>query len=1637
MKNTLVLCGGTGAHVALALVRLHTLGHALGFFRRDGQPLAFPSLYLVDQDYGDGATRDKETAWQRVRRFLEAHPGRLNPLEAFGRPDVPDHKIVTPLPVGRDRKWFEPPNDTVRRRFADSPWLNLLTAESQRDIRFSHGMMGSPAIGSLLFRLKELDSKQIGTNNDGLFNELLRARDRVVVVGSAIGGTGAAVGPTLSRRFAKGGANVMAVMVLNWFQFSLDGLDEATAEKAQIRNRDMIQNANSAFAYYGHRLARRVATVPVGIPKSANKQRRFTSDTQQPIEESFVHVVAALCGLRHFLDAEPYSPGLYQMGAENTMCLGGGNPLPGIDDFTVQELADLAATLAEVLDTFASTLSTSQSGSWFGVVPHIYEVANRSGAPQRIGKALSQLVGDLRDHLGWMENDLCVKPQPEDSLLWLTSEAKTRSRLVDGLPRLKNQPGVSPEDAAALALFHWTAAWIRNKSARGRQVPGVANGGYWPPLVGQDSLNVAAEHAGRLTRALDQDIEAIVQGFIVKGDVAQNGWPDPLAAADHFRYAIKHSHPFKLRQLEMLLAGVVIGKLTLRSVKPRSSPPTLSLDNLVAEARDERMVDLACVEIVYTQRDGDIVLGFNSPYTVLCPVPTSPSDKAREDAWGALWQALTGSRRPENWRTDEISEWRFAGNAIRQIRAWIEAEKRTHGGDAPPWTHIFEGETAPPSVPFGRGRSWDVYWGADPDLRSVRIALPTEKSGNYWPDREVELIPEDALWERIPGLKSVTTDDGVKFQLTEFRLPDRDETVRALWKGHLEELQIRGDIAAFGIKPRNREVALLTDDRRSASVLDNIVLLDRDEIMVRGFIPMRQEPVPGSSVSDGRILYPDYPLRSDFLGLVETEDCQRVLDLLKRGKQVPSTRPSIDLVSQSVTAKWTLRLAGCSQTVQISLRERIEDEYHRAHWMVWPRFRSIDKPFWRAYYVYEDCTHPNLHLSTLWLDPDDDRVRRLAAPSETGSHPIRFVVGDRRAHTGGPPVAFSLENTELDQELGLYVICLDPLGRRTEDINLGIDFGTSHTVASVLADGKKDLVELPPELDDPSNRRLTLHLSENWSHVTEPQGLEWRAGWLPTYVSGSDDSPEIAGLLPSELLTNRPLAELSADKIAEWKPASDCVIPFLKMQRRDLADHLLFDFKWEVSNPSFRGQESALREIYLGMVIELVMADVIWQRLRALPSKASFTFTYPLRTSDEQLESYRRTLRRLMESGGRSLGITLGLAKEIGIYDESSAAKGGTRRFGEVCVVGDLGGGTLDLFISANELEDTKFEEVADSVRIGGNELLRTMAEHPDQFLPDGWASQTDTGETHLRAWMRSMGAKSLFGGDAQKSVRHEGLNLASFEKASSGRNARELIERYFRLIVEHMARSLVAFLLRHWYPVMLKNRPDDHDKLRVLVQLRGNGWRLWHTTNLYSEIERKIAADIEARAQALWRDRRGDRDPWHGQEDLWRQHGLWKASEGNSPGRPAIAPPECSPEGSHQSHPKAAPIRRVVGDAQRPSEIECYSHALVQLALLSDQQSKVEGAPDRIRWFDKLPVETGGSRVKVEFHNVEPPFVLSHPHASRRYRVEDLEPELKHEINRKLEEQGVIEEVHYRAPIAALVWETAFKSKHFLRKER
>ena len=1607
MANSLILCGGTGAHAALAMMRLHTLGYALGFFRQsNGKPLDFPTLYLVDQDAGDGA-RD-ETAWQMVRRLVQDHPGRWNQRETFGREDGPILRIVTPLPVGHDRNWFNPPNDRLGHRFADSPYLDLLTDRDQRNIQFSQGMMGSPSVGALLFRLKNYDAGPNHINHENVFETLRRERGRIAVVGSGVGGTGAAVAPTLARQFAASDAHVMAVMVLQWFKFTTDSLDDIRSEKAELRNDAMRQNAHSALAYCGQDLAREVATVPVGVPETAIIDRRYTSDTQQPAHESFVHGVAGLCCLRHFLASEPYPAGLYQMGAEDPTRLGGGNLIPGSEsNGTLQDLANQAEMLSATLDAFAAVLANSHSGR-FAVVPAIYREIQRLTDPVQASQAIRTLVASYRKHLEWMHQVLGVEPR---SVSALTTEAMSRERLTNH-PISQNSNRQVPPEQVALNLFHWVAEWIRDyrETMPADLVsgnPGEVNGGYWPPLSG-DGITVAADRAGDLTPVPHQNIEVTLNGFVDTGHVSQNGWPDPIAVADHFRYAIQLGDRTALRQLEMLLVGLVTRHLTLKEIHDLGeSPEPVSLAVLVNTFREQDFPDFAKYAVVWPEEENE-VLGFNAPHTLLCAKP--PSDQHAAKIWGSLWKKLTGSDQLENWATVESSTvWEQADREIRQIRSWLEHLKEKHPGTPPAWTRIFDYQ--PEAVPIEYGvdeRTWSIYWNSTD--QPVPVELPTAETGNYVPPEGTPQVTEDELLDQIPALQELQDEFGhTRFEMVKFEAPDRERQIRAIWKEHLDHLQQHGLILGYGNDEEG--VFIRMSDRVHAGKLERTRILDRKVLMVRRCSPMRQDPVPGSTTRAGATSYPDLPLRLEYLGLVQTNAGKTVLDLLKDGDSlIPSEfEPAIDDTHQGRSATWTLRLKGRQDPLTISLPVGPESDHHKAHWMMWPKFRSTRDQSWRTYYIYERCTDARLRLETLWLDPESKRVHRCDVQEQPGSHPIRFDAhGNRRAHTGGPPVAFSVRDTVSEEEIGLYLIQLTPLSPNDRDVKIGIDFGTSHTVASVLTGGERSVVKLAPELD-PANAEtaLTLHVSEDWSHVAasfEQDGLSALGGWLPNYVQSVAE--DARGLLPSELLTIFPLNGLTAENVAGWQPGRDCVIPFMDMQRPDLADHILADFKWDVSFPAFHGREPVLREIYLGMVIELVMADVVWQH-RALPSRpVDFTFTYPLRTQRSELNNFKETLRRVLDNSSRSLGCNLTLRDNIGTYNESRAAKGGTGNFGEVSLVGDLGGGTLDLFISANALPGVEFEEVADSARLGGNLLLRTLANNPKRFLPAnvGWeVDDAERLETQLRAWMRSKGSPDLFGAGAGDQMVHDGLGVRGFDLPSQANPARRLIDRYFRLISEYMARSLVAFLTRHWY----RQAPaQHHDKLQVLVQLRGNGWRLWHDAVQYKQIEEEIGGWIEDRARVLWCD-----------PNLWDDPTVPKLPDGN-----------WSARNTENANPKTAPILAAVGEAESPEDAErFYSHTLVQLDLL-DAGSSLASVP----WFSRNRFNTGGQTTQVELNAVEPALPLSHHNTEAS--IDDFDDELKRAVNRKLRDEGSSpNEVEFRVPVAPIVWEAAFKSKKFL----
>ena len=1571
MANTLIGCGGTGAHVALAFMRLHALGNPLGFFRRGSKPMDLPALYLVDQDSGDGADADRPTAWQTLRRVLEGHPSRPGGGDTDTGRRWPRPRAVTPLPVGASKNFLADGMTSLRQRYPNSNYLDCILSPDQRAIEFSRGMMGSPAVGSLLFKLKSYDTKpdDPDINHDEFYHQLLNVRGRIAVVGSGVGGTGAAVGPTLAEELSGvDERQVMAVMLLNWFEF--DELHEHLGEnrlRAQRRNKVMEENAHSGLRYYGNRLAKHAATVPVGIPKTAMASRLFTGDNHQPMREAYPHAVAAICCLRQFLSADAYSNGLYHLDAEDPSRLGSGTGLPG--GGTIGDLAARGKTLVDTLATYERVLGSSDS---FFLKPILCELLGdrRQEAAEELGK----LRARYSENLEWLDAMLDGE-SPKAIRGPFSREAAILERLKDH--RLNSSRLDSPDQAASEVLS-WLAAWVREKAPT--STPAGPNDAYWPEIRGDQGLTPSPRESGALQKVPEPNVRATLDSFVDPSLMVQNGWPHPLAAADCFRETITDDQPTAIRQLELLFLGLFVGELKLRRNERRDNRP-VSLDELVDDHRNEDGADLARYALERTGRAG-AVMGFTAPGTLFCPVPGLPDSE-----WAGLWNSLTGGRAAD-WKAPS-QPWGSATSCVGRIRAWIEACKRRHPHATPPaWTRIFDG--APAEAGYGGGTAVEVRWSGN---EPINVFLPTRDEGGLPPHaKNLEHADPD---EFVREHAEITASGNRKFWRVKFEIADDGGVqVHGIWDDHLRHLQRVGKIAFFDDDAARREVyAVVWSERLGYRLvtLPGTLVLRRGDIGIRSCTPMKQGSVPNGDTSQG-VLYPHYPVRWRYFDLVMPQGMQSeesVLDVLKRGN-APAEPPQPE-IDENRQATWSLRMRGRSDPVPFVVTLEVG---HRAHWMVWPRFHAPD---WKAYYVYQHCTDGRIRIDALWLNNQESGVALSRTEAEDNrSYPIRFSKQDA-CHAAGPPVALCASKG--DDEIGLYLVQLDRVKEAAAPMQIGIDFGTSHTTAAQKLGGfDAQSVDLSPELSKDGRDRLSLHVSENLEHIEAEDGLLSQGTWFPRYVK--KPTGDLKGLWPSEILTIEEVRTLSnqTPMIRDWQPVRDYVIPPAGVLRRDLADHVIANFKWNTSM-GFQGKESQLRKIYLDRIVEQVLAEAFTRHGRPTGTdEIRFTFTYPLRTPPRDVREYQRTLGRVLDDGSKSLGCTLVLRDGVGLFDESHATKVGTDRFGDVNIVGDLGGGTLDLIISA--VGET-FEDTADSVKLGGNVLLKLIADR-EGLLPAGWGLDPDARLANLAAWVRTKGLTGLFGLEADRVDGCSELDVRGFDDPIGPEEGRRIVRRYFFLVGEFMARSLTAYLATHWLPNVTDR---DRDRLRIRVYLRGNGWKLWHEDRGYDEIGRAVQKRVMKVAHRLWPTLEAAAAPPG--SDKWRTD---------------------HHEADQADRAKRDVVNEVVGQSKNPDSVrdKWFSHTLVELTKV-----KGEGRREMVEWFERIPFRTGGEDTRIEFAEFRPGLPLSSLEAAKPEVVTRLPVDLTQRINENLRVKRELvgdAELDYQAPIAAWVWEAVLE---------
>ena len=526
--------------------------------------------------------------------------------------------------------------------------------------------------------------------------------------------------------------------------------------------------------------------------------------------------------------------------------------------------------------------------------------------------------------------------------------------------------------------------------------------------------------------------------------------------------------------------------------------------------------------------------------------------------------------------------------------------------------------------------------------------------------------------------------------------------------------------------------------------------------------------------------------------------------------------------------------------------------------------------------------------------------------------------------------------------------------------------------------------------------RLPFHLSEDY----DPARHHFES-WLPTYVANLPAGAD--ALIPSEILAAKPTSDVTSTEVGAWEPIRDYTIPAMEPQRNGVREQVVSNLKWDVMPSSLNDAGKTLREYYLGMALEIFIADRV-QKFGVLPKAVNLTFMYPLRFAmmGGQIREFEKSIGKVLDRGSEDLGCKLNLVENGGLYSESHAAKGGTASHGEVILVGDLGGGTLDLLILANDKQNLGFGEVADSVALGGDRLLNVMASNPSLYLPKkgGWSQEKNQCAAELRAWMRVLGSHNLFGPYAEN-VQHRGLGLRSFDDVADANNTRELIDRYFSLVASYMARSLVAFIGKD---IWKKIPSPNQFPLQIVVQLSGNGWRLWYGSDEYGVIQQHMTNLIRRHAQSLWK-----------QVEM------------------TVPDLKCWPDSKIESNyqPKIAPVTRVVGKSLGPKQARAmsYKFPLTEFKLFLGMEQ------GQRPWHEKLPLQ-GVSDAQLEIGKLSPPIDLyfsADDSAAPAIRIDDIEEHLKRELNEGINARKRTGANTLDAPIAELLWERVFQSSQLI----
>ena len=251
-----------------------------------------------------------------------------------------------------------------------------------------------------------------------------------------------------------------------------------------------------------------------------------------------------------------------------------------------------------------------------------------------------------------------------------------------------------------------------------------------------------------------------------------------------------------------------------------------------------------------------------------------------------------------------------------------------------------------------------------------------------------------------------------------------------------------------------------------------------------------------------------------------------------------------------------------------------------------------------------------------------------------------------------------------------------------------------------------------------------------WGRSDKPSLLDFKS--LDLWVTHGGDTPAIHSavdtwfplrgfgpmkdVLPTEILSRRPLTDIGPGDIGKWKPVEDFTIPGAGVAIQfDEHLHLVRNFKWRdtVKLEILRAEFEDVRRRYFELLLLFTTAQVLKATSQPPGNEVNVVHSFPLALPEPEREGLTRVIKQAANTVAQWVG---GLRFDVtrSPTDETLAAAnnvGTAQKLGQRLVV-DIGGGTTDIalvWVSEQPNHEPSFSYVT-SIRYAGAAYLDSVA---------------------------------------------------------------------------------------------------------------------------------------------------------------------------------------------------------------------------------------------------------------------------------------------------------------------------------------